>query len=113
MDKLKGTAMQAVNPAGMAGQRDKIMRLNKVGVLRPAVVNSMQETGTQPGGGRQIEFDLTVQPQERERYQVHVSQSLHDATLQGVAVGARINVNVDPEDPQSVLVWERPPDRRS
>ena len=32
LDKLKGTAKQAINPVGQAGQRDKIMRLNKVGV---------------------------------------------------------------------------------
>lgn len=105
MDKLKGTAKQAINPVGQAGQRDKIMRLNKVGVLQPAVVDAMTETGTQFGGGHQIEFDLTVQPDGGEPYKVHVSQSLHDATLQGIAEGGRIQVKVDPEDPQSLLVW--------
>ncbi len=85
--------------------RDKIMRINKVGVQTPATVNSMQEVGTQLGGGHQIEFDLTVHPEAGDDYQVHVSQSLHDATLQGVAEGARIIVKVDPEDPQSLMVW--------
>jgi len=36
---------------------------------------------------------------------VHVSQSLHDATLQGVSEGANIIVKVDPDDRQSLLVW--------
>lgn len=63
MDELKGTAKQPMNPAGMAGQRDKIMRINKVGVQTPATVDSMREVGTQLGGGHQIEFDLTVHPE--------------------------------------------------
>jgi len=105
LDKLKGTAKQAVNPAGQMGQRDKIMKLNKEGVLTPAVVDSMKEVGTQFGGGHQIEFDLTVQPESGESYQAHVSQSLHDATLQGITEGGKINVKVDPDDPQSLLVW--------
>lgn len=105
MDKLKGTAKQALNPVGQAGERDKIMRLNKTGVMTPATVDSMKEVGTQLGGGHQIEFDLTVQPDGGQSYQVHVSQSLHDATLQGIAEGGRINVKVDPENPESLLVW--------
>jgi hypothetical protein len=105
MDKLKGTAKQAMSPGAMGGQRDKIMRINKVGVETPATVDSMHETGTQLGGGHQIDFDLTVHPQGGTDYHVHLSQSLHDATLQGVAEGASIIVKVDPDDPQSLLVW--------
>jgi hypothetical protein len=105
LDKLKGTAKQAINPVGQAADRNKIMRLNQAGVLTPATVDSMREVGTQFGGGHQIEFDLTVHPDGGEDYQVHVSQSLHDATLQGISEGAKINVKVDPDDPQSLLVW--------
>jgi hypothetical protein len=105
MDKVKGTAKQAFSPGAMAGERDKIARINKDGVQTPATVNSMREVGTQFGGGHQIEFDLTVHPEGGEDYQVHVSQSLHDVTLQGVEDGAKITVKVDPEDPQSLLVW--------
>jgi hypothetical protein len=105
LDKVKGTAKQALNPVGQAGARDKIMRINKVGVQTPATVNSMREVGTQLGGGHQIDFDLTIHPEGGEDYQVHVSQSMHGATLQGVAEGASITVKVDPDDPQSLLVW--------
>ncbi len=105
LDKLKGTAAQAMNPVGQKGQQNKIMKLNKVGVMTPAVVDSMTEVGTQFGGGHQIEFDLTVQPEDGSAYQAHVSQSLHDATLAGIAVGGKISVKVDPDDPQSMLVW--------
>jgi len=105
LDKLKGTAKQAINPAGQAGERDKIARLNQVGVQTTATVDSMKEVGTQLGGGHQIEFDLTVHPEGGTDYQAHVSQSLHDVTLKGVAQGATILVKVDPENPQSLLVW--------
>jgi hypothetical protein len=105
LGKLKGTAQQAVKPAAMAGERDKIMRINKSGVQMSATVNSMREVATQLGGGHQIEFDLTVHPDAGADYQVHVSQSLHDATLQGIAEGGDIIVKVDPQDAQSLLVW--------
>jgi hypothetical protein len=105
LDKVKGTAKQALNPVGMAGERDKIMRINKVGVQTPATVDSMREVGSQLGGGHQMEFDLTVHPEGASDYQVHLSQSMHDATLKGVAEGGRVIVKVDPENPQSVLVW--------
>jgi hypothetical protein len=105
LDKVKGTAKQALNPVGQAGERDKIQRINKTGVQTPATVNSMREVGTQLGGGHQIEFDLTVHPAGGEDYQVHVSQSMHDVTLQGITDGASITVKVDPEDPESLLVW--------
>src|SRR5436309_14360709 len=95
-DKLKGTAKQAMNPVGQAGERDQIMRVSKDGVQMSATVNSMREVGTQFGGGHQIQFDLTVHPEGGEDYQVQLSQSLHDATLQGVTEGADILVKVDP-----------------
>jgi hypothetical protein len=105
LDKVKGTAKQAMNPVGMAGERDKIMRINQAGVETRATVNAMKEVGTQLGGGHQMEFDLTVHPEGGEDYAAQVSQSLHDATLQGIAEGGDILVKVDPEDPQSMLVW--------
>ncbi len=105
LDKLKGTAKQAVNPMGQAAERDKIMKINQSGVETRATVNSMQETGTQFGGGHQIDFDLTVHPAEGGDYSVHLSQSLHDVTLQGIAQGKDVIVKVDPDDPQSLLVW--------
>jgi hypothetical protein len=105
LDKVKGTAKQALNPVGQVAERDKIARINKVGVQTPATVNSMREVGTQIGGGHQIELDLTVHPEGGEDYQVHQSQSMHEVTLQGVAEGGNIIVKVDPDDPQSMLVW--------
>lgn len=44
LDKLKGTAKQAINPVGQAGERNKITRLNQVGVQTPATVNAMRRS---------------------------------------------------------------------
>jgi hypothetical protein len=106
MDKMKGTAKQAMSPGAQMGERDKITRINQSGVEMRATVDSMQETGTQFGGGHQIDFELTVHPSDGGAdYKVTTSQSLHDATLQGIAQGGDVVVKVDPEDPQALLVW--------
>ena len=106
LDRIKGTAKQAMSPGPQMAERDKIERLIQSGVERLATVDSMRETGTQLGGGRQIEFDLTVHPSGGgDDYKVHTEQSMHDVTLQGIAEGGEVVVKVDPEDPQSLLVW--------
>jgi len=105
LDKVKGTAKQAVNPGSQAGERDKIMRINESGVEARATVDSMRETGTQLGGGHQIEFELTVHPSSGDDYGVSTEQSMHDVTLEGIVQGGDVIVKVDPGDPQSLLVW--------
>src|SRR3954466_4421934 len=105
LDKIMGTAKQAANPKAGMNERDKIMKINKSGVDGTATVDSMQETGTQLGGGHQIDFQLTVPPAGGANYKVARSQSLHDQTLQGIAEGGKVIVKIDPDDPQSLLVW--------
>jgi hypothetical protein len=106
MDKLKGTAKQAVNPGGQLKERDKIAKINASGVDATATVDSMKEVGSQIGGGHQIDFELTVHPADGAAdYAVATSQSMHDVTLKGVEQGATIAVKIDPDDPQSLLVW--------
>jgi hypothetical protein len=46
-----------------------------------------------------------VHPAGGDDYKVSTSQSMHEQTMQGVAEGARVTVKVDPDDPQSLLVW--------
>jgi hypothetical protein len=106
MDKMKGTAKQAMSPRVQMGERDKITKINQSGIEARATVDSIQETGTQLGGGHQIDFQLSVHPADGGGdYQVSTSRSLHDATLQGIAQGGDVVVKVDPDDPQSLMVW--------
>ena len=46
-----------------------------------------------------------MHPAGGDDYSVSTEQSMHDATLQGVAEGREVIVKVDPDDPQSLLVW--------
>jgi hypothetical protein len=105
LDKVKGTAKQAVNPGGQMKERDKITKINASGVDATATVDSMQEVGSQIGGGHQIDFELTVHPTGGADYKVATSQSMHEQTLKGVEQGATVAVKVDADDPQSLLVW--------
>lgn len=105
LDKVKGTAKQAVNPGGQMKERDKITKINASGIDATATVDSMQEVGSQIGGGHQIDFELTVHPTGGADYKVATSQSMHEVTLKGVEQGATVAVKVDSDDPQSLLVW--------
>jgi hypothetical protein len=105
LDKVKGTAKQAVNPGGQLKERDKIAKINASGVMATATVDSMDEVGSQIGGGKQIDFELTVHPAGGDDYKVTTSQSMHKVTLAGVEPGATIQVKIDPDDPHSLLVW--------
>jgi hypothetical protein len=46
-----------------------------------------------------------VHPSDGDDYHVSTEQSMHDVTLQGIAQGGEVVVKLDPEDPQSLLVW--------
>jgi hypothetical protein len=66
----------------------------------------MTETGTSFGGGHEIDFVLTVHPADGGAdYQVTTSQTMHDVTLAGIAQGGLVIVKIDPDNPQSLLVW--------
>jgi hypothetical protein len=104
LDKMKGTAKQAMSPGSQMAERDKIMKINQSGVDGRAHVDSMTETGTQLGGGHQIDFELTVHGPNGD-YPVKTSQSMHDQTLAGITTGGEVQVKIDPDDPQSLLVW--------
>jgi hypothetical protein len=105
LDKLKGTAKQAMSPGAQMGERDKIMKINQSGIERTATVNSMEQTGESFGGGHEMHFDLTVEGDGGQTYEVHTHQTMHDVTLNGITQGGKVIVKVDPDDPQSLLVW--------
>jgi hypothetical protein len=105
-DKMKGTAQQAMSPGAQSSERDKIMKISKTGVEGRATVNSMNEVGTSFGGGHDMEFELTVKGANGGAdYNVSLKQNMHDATLTGITTGGDVIVKIDPDDPQSLLVW--------
>lgn len=52
-----------------------------------------------------MHFDLTVQGDDGQTYEGHTHQTMHDVTLNGITQSGQVIVQVDPDDPQSLLVW--------
>ena len=115
MDKMKDAANQASKAASMgtgmgagdvAAFQQKAVKINQSGVNTAATVNAMTETGnTDPGGGKEIRFDVEVRPAGGAPYATTFSQFMLAGSLGGVAAGSEITVRVDPDDPNSMLFW--------
>ena len=107
MDKLKG----AGGAMGMSGQDfamvNKVQRLNQVGVEQPAVVTHMAPTGrTDLGGGQEFEFHVEVRPAGGAPYPASFNQFMHAQSMGSwVSQGAGVKVRVDPQDPNSMMLW--------
>jgi hypothetical protein len=108
IDKLKGAggAMGMPTADDMA-MMQKVTRLNQVGVEHPAVVNSMAPTGrTDMGGGQEYQFTVEVRPAGGAPYAATFTQYMHVQSMGSwVSEGAGVKVRVDPEDPNSMILW--------
>ena len=123
MDKFKDAAQQAQQAAksaggsvasmgGMGGAADTAAKTNKIaqqGVKHPAVLRGMRETGNKDplSGGVEYELDVEVKPTGGDPYEATFAQQLMPQMLDGYKekIGGEIVVNVDPDDPQSMLLW--------
>ncbi len=82
------------------------MRINESGVERPATVNAMRELGSQLGGRPRGGVRPHRPPgADGADYPVTMRQSIHEQALAGIAEGGEVVVKIDPDDPQSLLVW--------
>jgi len=105
LDKVKGTARQAVRPGEQAATRDRVVRINQCGVVTTATIVALTEVG-EAFGGRELEFSLAVDPPDGgPSYPVTTRQSMVDGQTSGWGPGTRLSVKVDPEDRESLLVW--------
>ena len=123
MDKFKDAAQQAQQAAksaggsvasmgGMGGAADTAAKTNKIaqqGVKHPAVLRGMRETGNKDplSGGVEYELEVEVKPTGGEAYTSTFTQQLIAGSIDGYKqkIGQEIVVNVDPDDPQSMLLW--------
>jgi hypothetical protein len=123
MDKFKDAAQQAqeaaksaggsvANMGGMGGAADTAAKANKIaqtGVKHPAVLKSMTDTGNKDplSGGTDYELEVEVRPEGGEPYTATFTQQLIEQSVEGYKekVGGEIVVNVDPDDPNSILLW--------
>jgi hypothetical protein len=115
LDKMKDAANQASKAGSMgtgmgagdvAAFQQKAVKINQSGVNTAATVKSMTETGnTDPGGGKEIQFEVEVRPAGGAPYTTSFSQFMIQGSLSGVAEGSEVTVRVDPDDPNSMLFW--------
>ncbi len=123
MDRFKGAAEQAQQAAksagdsvasmgGMGGAADTAAKTNRIaqhGVKHPAVLRGMRETGNADplSGGTEFELEVEVKPTGGEAYTATFTQQLIEQSIEGYRekIGEEIVVNVDPDDPQSMLLW--------
>jgi hypothetical protein len=113
MDRLKGAAesVQAqtskVGVGANAGQMalaNKAKKLMDSGVDTPAHIDSMEPTGqTDTPGGAENVITATVKPPTGDPYEVAFNQYVYPATP--FAAGDDVTVKVDPDDPQTVMIW--------
>ena len=91
--------IQAQMAAGMA-YADSVKHVQEHGVEAPAVICSIRPTSeTDMGGGRKIEFDVTIRPAVDEAYETQISQHMLPVQLQRLSEGNSITVKYDPDDP--------------
>lgn len=85
--------------------RERAIRLNETGVNRPATITAMRETGrTDPGGGKEIEFSVDVDP-GTDSYAGVFTQYIVAGELKGAEVRSPIMVRVDPDDRAVMMFW--------
>jgi hypothetical protein len=105
MKGMSGSIGQMAHPGSVAAERDKIMKIGKVGVETPATIDSMAATGSTQGlGDPEYEFEVTVNPVGGEAYKVTLRQFLAKQVADQYKVGPA-TVKVDPDDPNSILLW--------
>lgn len=123
MDKFKDAAAQAQQAAkaagdsvgqmgGMGGAAAEAQKANKIaqqGVKQPAVLKSMRETGNRDplSGGIEYELEVEVRPEGGTPYTATFNQQLIQQSVDAYQqkVGGEVQVNVDPDDPNSMLLW--------
>jgi hypothetical protein len=123
MDKFKDAAQQAQDAAksasgsvasmgGMGGAEAEAAKANKIaqqGVKTPAVLTSMTETGNKDplSGGTEYALVVEVKPEGGSPYTASFNQQLIEQSVAAYKekVGQEIVVNVDPDDPNSMLLW--------
>jgi hypothetical protein len=119
MDKLKQAADVAKapgqslanmgGPAGAAEQAAKANKIAKQGVDHPAILKGMAETGGKDplSGGVDWELQVEVRPTGGEPYEAKFTQQLLGGSADSYKqkIGGEVVVKVDPDDPQSMLLW--------
>ncbi len=92
--------------AAQAAYAQKAQKLHSQGVEAPGQVHAIRTTGvTDPGGGQETDFDVTITPAGGQPYQTTIRQFMLPAMLEGISEGAAITVKYDADDPSQALIY--------
>jgi hypothetical protein len=119
MDKFKDAAEKAKapgqsmanmgGPAGAAAMAAKVNKIGQQGVQHPAILKELRDTGTKDplSGGEYWELEVEVRPAGGAPYSATFTQQLLAGAVDSYKqkIGGEVVVNVDPDDPQSMLIW--------
>jgi len=113
LDSVMREATRALSGGGaqeMMAYSARMARLTQAGIEMAATVRSVSLGEPAPfGGGRQARLDLTVEPPGGAQYAASVEQAFVDEVASALSEGQRIRIKVDPDDPQSLMVWSTVP----
>jgi hypothetical protein len=111
-DAAKSVGGSVASMGGMQGAQEAAAKANRIaqhGVKHPAVLKGMRETGNKDplSGGVEYELEVEVRPTGGEPYTSTFAQQIIAASAEDYKqkIGGEIVVNVDPDDPQSMLLW--------
>jgi hypothetical protein len=108
--KAPGQSMANMGgPAGAAAHAAKVNKIGQQGVQHPATLKALRDTGGKDplSGGEDWEFDVEVRPAGAAPYSATFTQQLLAGAVDTYKqkVGGEVVVRVDPDDPQSMLLW--------
>ena len=111
-DAAKAPGQSLANMGGPAGAAEQAAKANKIaqqGVKHPAILKGMRETDRKDplSGGADWELEVEVRPTGGEPYSATFTQQLLGGSADSYKqkIGGEVVVNVDPDNPQSMLLW--------
>jgi hypothetical protein len=107
MDQFKDAMSAGAPTSADMAYMQKVTKLNNEGVEHPATIKRLEATGgTDAGGGKEYEVEVEVTPEGAAPYTTTFRQFMHEPTMGSWATeGASVKVRVDPDDPNSMILW--------
>jgi hypothetical protein len=104
--QVEAAAMQPGSVQAMQAYGTRISRLYQGGVETTATLRSIEVSGNALApGSAWAKLELMVQPPGKAAYEVITDQAMQPSMAQGLKPGQRVTVKVDPNDPQSLMIW--------
>lgn len=103
--QAQGGAMNIPGAEDMA-QADSLARISQSGAEAQATIQSATPTGKPtPGGGEQYSITAEVRPAGGDPYTATFNQNLVDVQMKFAQPGTEVTVKIDPQDPNTMLIW--------